>query len=498
MKIFTAYFAHETNSFSAIPTNLDSFRELGIFNAGDGAVSSPTSLKGAWHFFEEANRRGDTVEVGLCAHAQPSRPCGRKDYETLRNVLIADLADCSEGLDLVLLFMHGSMLAEGYDDCEGDVLERVRSRVGPDVPIGVLLDLHCNVTDKMLENATVIKACREYPHTDFRERAIELYDLCVRIRQGQVKPCTALVRVPMFGLFQTANSPMRPFIDSLIERENDPEILSISLGHGFPWSDFPGAGASVLVTTDGNPGLARTLARDTAQEFFKLRESGQARLASIDEALDEATSLSEGTAVIADMSDNPGGGAASDSTFILQRLIDRGIRDAVIAYVWDPESVGLAFDAGEGSRVRLKIGGKVGPMSGKPVELDVEVRHLRQNASQAHIADGTPTELGRTAVVSARGIEIALNEIRQQPFTPEGLEECGIEPWKHKILVLKSSHHFYEGFHRRAARIIYSDAPGMLNSDIRKLPYQRVSRPIWPLDPPEAVFIGDVQLKHAS
>ena len=498
MKIFTAYFAHETNSFSPLPTNLDSFRELGIYRESDGEAPSPTSLKGAWHFYEEARRRGDTARVGLCAHAQPSSPCNRSDYETLRGWLLDDLARTSEGLDAVLLFMHGSMLAEGCDDCEGDVLERIRKIIGPDVPIGLLLDLHCNITEKMLQHATVIMACKEYPHTDFRDRAHELYELCARIRAGGTHPCVALARVPMFGLFQTARPPMRPFIDALIEHEKSPEVLSISLGHGFPWSDFPGAGASVLVTTNGDPVLAESLARETAREFYQLRADGQAPLTSIDQALDQAGDVTSGTVVIADMSDNPGGGAASDSTFILRRLIERGVRDAAIAYFWDPEAVDLAFAAGEGETLTVRIGGKVGPASGEPVELSVEVRHLRRDAIQAHIADGTPTRLGRTAVVSAHGIEIALNDIRQQPFTPEGLAECGIDPWSKRLLVLKSSHHFYEGFHRQAAKIIYCDAPGTLNSDIRHLPYRRVRRPIWPLDANEATLPDEIRVKQAG
>lgn len=133
----------------------------------------------------------------------------------------------------------------------------------------------------------------------------------------------------------------------------------------------------------------------------------------------------------------------------------------------------------------------MGPGSGEPVDLEATVLRLNSDANQAHIADGTPTHLGRTAVVTAAGIEIALNEIRQQPFTPSGLSECGLDPWSKRILVLKSSHHFYAGFHERAARILYCDAPGTLNSDIRRLPYRRITRPIWPLDEIDHVDAAD-------
>jgi microcystin degradation protein MlrC len=483
MKIFTAYLAHETNSFSPLPTNLASFEELGIYRPRSmGPTTDRTLLKVAAPFYDEAVRRGDEVLVGLCAHAQPSRPTQRADYERLRDWLLADLADARDRLDLVLVTMHGAMMADGYDDCEGDMLIRMRTLVGPHVPIGVLLDLHCNITPAMLEHATVINACKEYPHTDFADRARELYDICSRIRRGQVQPTIGFVRVPMFGLFQTAQQPMRTFIDSLLALEQAPGVLSVTLAHGFPWSDFAQAGASVLVVTDRDQAQADRLARRIGREFFELRESGQVRLASIDEAIDQACGVTDGTRVIADMADNPGGGAPSDSTFILARLLARGVRDAAVAYLWDPVAVDLAFAAGEGSKLPLRIGGKVGPQSGQPLDVEATIVALRNDAVQAHIADGEPVRLGRTAIVHTRGVDIVLNDIRQQPFTPEGLTACGMDPWSKRILVVKSTHHFYEAFHRRARQIIYCDAPGMLNSNIRELPFCRITRPIWPLD----------------
>lgn len=482
MKIFTAYLAHETNSFSPLPTNLASYEELGIYRPSMGPTADRTLLKVAAPFYDEALRRGDEVVVGLCAHAQPSRPTQQADYEHLRDWLLEDLAAARNGLDLVLVTMHGAMMAEACDDCEGDVLARMRALVGSDVPIGVLLDLHCNITPAMLEHATVIKACKEYPHTDFADRARELYDICSRIRRGEVEPTIGFSRVPMFGLFQTAQEPMRTFIDSLLALEQAPGVLSVTLAHGFPWSDFAQAGASVIVVTDRDQRQADQLARRIGREFFDLRESGQVRLASIDEAIDQACAISQGTAVIADMADNPGGGAPSDSTFILAQLLARGVRDAAVAYLWDPVAVDLAFAAGEGSRLPLRIGGKVGPQSGEPLDVDATVVALRRDAVQAHIADGEPVPLGRTAIVRTRGIDIVLNDIRQQPFTPEGLAACGLDPWAKRLLVVKSTHHFYEGFHRRARCIVYCDAPGTLNSDIRALPFCRITRPIWPLD----------------
>lgn len=490
MKIFTAYLCHETNSFSPVPTNLESFRELGIHRPGMDPEAQGNPLKVASAFFGEARRRGDTVVVGLCAHAQPAHPTRRETWDTLRDWLLEDLRQAADGLDMVLIMMHGAMMAEGCDDCEGDMLARIREIVGPDMPVGLLLDLHCNISEAMLRHATVVKACKEYPHTDFDERARELYDLCARTARGEIRPVAGFRRVPMFGLFQTQRAPMRGFIDGLLARERSGELLSVTLGHGFPWADCPDAGASVIAYTDGDAERAEAAALETAKAFYALRETGQARLDGIDACLDRALAAPEGTVVIADMSDNPGGGAGSDSTFILRRLLERGIDKALVAYVWDPVAVDMAFAAGEGATLPLRIGGKVGPGSGDPLDLEVTIEALRTDAEQAHIADGEPTALGRTALVSAGGVQIVLNTIRQQPFSPVGLEECGAAPWDQRIVVVKSSHHFYNQFHQRSAEVLYCDAPGTLQSDISRLPYRHITRPVWPLDElsPEDAF----------
>lgn len=477
-----AFLAHETNSFSPIPTDLSSFEEAGIYRPALGPPDRHMSLlKGVADFHAEARRRGDEAIVGLCAIAQPSLPCRRRDYEALRDEILEGLR-AAMPVDMVLLMLHGSMMAQGYDDCEGDILKRVRGIVGPDVPVGVLLDLHCNITPAMVSSATAIKACKEYPHTDFAERARELYQTIASTAQGRIRPVMEFVRVPMLGLFQTTREPMRSFVDGLLDLEREPGVISITLAHGFPWSDFPGAGAGVIAITDNDPGKARQLAESTARQFFALRSRAQVPLHDMDSAIDEALKHESGTVVIADMSDNPGGGAPSDSTFLIQALLDRRIRDVVVGLVWDPVAVRIAFAAGEGACIPMRIGGKLSPFSGIPLDVEATVLHLRTDAMQPHIADGYPVELGRTAVVEAQGVTIVLNEIRQQPFHPGAFAAAGIDVWQKRIVVVKSSFHFYAGFSERAAAIIYCDAPGTLNNDVTQRPYRRLSRPIWPLD----------------
>lgn len=482
MRSFVAFLAHETNSFSPIPTDIRNFEEIGIYSPAMGNPEKHLALlKGAADFYNVAKNRGDTAVVGTCALGQPSAPCDRSTYEGLRDSLLDDLVSAGQ-VDMVLIMLHGSMMAEGYDDCEGDILSHIKKIVGPGVPIGVLLDLHCNITEAMLEHSTILMPCKEYPHTDFAQRSVELYDLISATARGEITPHTSFLRVPMLGLFQTTKSPMRELVDRTIEEEQRKEVLNISLGHGFPWSDFPEAGASVMVVTNNKSDLGQQLATSIGHQFFSIRHAANVQSLEMDAALLRLNEIPEGTVVMADMADNPGGGAAADSTYLLRDLIDTGVKNAAIALFWDPDAVDCAFAAGEGADIQMLVGGKKSAFSGAPLKVMARVKHLRSSATQPHIADGQATPLGRTAVIETSGIEIVLNDIRQQPFHPDAFINAGVDPWAKRVVVVKSSYHFLAGFSEKAVEVLYVESPGALNGDVSKRAYSRLKRPIWPLD----------------
>ncbi|WP_138379571.1 M81 family metallopeptidase [Luteithermobacter gelatinilyticus] len=485
MRCFIAFFAHESNSFSPIPTDLSSFEEIGLYKPamGDPADHLPL-LKGAIDFYREAQKRGHTAIVGTCALAQPSAPCRRKDYEYLRDTILSELKAAAP-VDMVFLMMHGAMMAQGYDDCEGDMLARVRQILGPDIPVGVLLDLHGNITEAMIRNATALIPCKEYPHTDFADRAKELYDLIEQAAKGSISPVISFFRIPALGLFHTTHSPMREFVDTMMAQEQEEGILSVSLAHGFPWADFKDTGACMMVITDNQKDKGDKIAEKLGREFFALKEQAVPHTLTPQELIPALKNVKDGTVVIADMADNPGGGAGSDSTFILDALIRGGIKNALIGFLWDPVGLNIAFAAGKGATLPMRIGGKIGPFSGPPLDLEVTVKELRSQAGQPHISDGTWCNLGRTAILETHGIEIVLNEIRQQPFRPEAFIAAGADPWSKRVVVVKSSFHFYAGFADKAAEVLFVDSPGTLNGDATTRPYKHITRPIWPLDPVE-------------
>lgn len=487
MHIFLAALAHETNSFSPIPTTLRSFAEGILYRPGDAGESHAAALgfPGYGFLLDVAAQQGDRVTTGLCAWAQPGGPVGRHVYEALREEMLAQI-QAAGPVDAVVLVLHGAMIAHGYHDCEGDLLERVRAQVGPGMPVGALLDLHATLTPRMLDSGAVLVACKEYPHTDYLARTRELHAIVTKMAAGHPRPQALLRKVPMLGMFGTGAGPMRALVDRAMQCEAEPGIVSISLIHGFPWSDTPATGAAVLVYAEpGDAAAARAgqISAELAQTFFSLRALGAHEMLKVEEALDAALgAVGTGLVVLADSSDNPGGGAACDSTFILRALIERGVRDTALGMLWDPLAVQLAGDAGVGAQVALRIGGKVGPGSGQPLDVLATVTAVRSDARQHGLAGEFTEALGNAVALRVGGIDIVLNTARQQVFSPECFTQLGIDLQGKRLVVVKSSRHFRARFDAIASATIICDAPGALGSDLARLPYQHIERPVWPLD----------------
>ncbi|HEY1091732.1 MAG TPA: M81 family metallopeptidase, partial [Burkholderiaceae bacterium] len=269
MRLFLAGMVHETNSFAPLPTSLQSFREGVLIRGSEpGALERLIEQPVFGGALQAAKQQGDTLLPGLFAQAEPAGPLPRADYEQLRDELLADLK-AALPVDAVLLALHGAMLAEGYPDCEGDLLQRVRAIVGEAVPVGSLLDLHTNLSPAMVDSGTVLVACKEYPHIDYAPRGVELHGLLSRMVRGQLSLNAHWQRVPMVGIFGTTESPMREFVQRLQASEGGGGVYTASALHGFPWSDTEFTGAAVLAYATGD---ATSVVAALASEFYALRE----------------------------------------------------------------------------------------------------------------------------------------------------------------------------------------------------------------------------------
>ena len=477
MKIFVATLATESNTRAVVPTGRVDFEVQGVFR-GNGSVKDADGI-GVFHaeIKRLAAADGHTVVESLSAFAQPSGPTVRAIYEEYRDCILEDLK-AALPVDAVQLTLHGAMVAEGYDDCEGDLIERVRAIVGPKVPVGAELDLHCHYSERMHRNADIIIAYKEYPHTDGIDRLRELYALLVQQAAGKIKPTSAVVDCRMVGLWHTTREPMISFVKRMQALEGKDGVLSVSLGHGFPWGDVPDCGAKIWVITDNDRAKAEALARELDLEFRSLRALTYDPPVSIADALAEARS-GQGPYVLADVGDNAGGGAMSDSTFVLRAMIDAGIGNAVIGSFWDLGAIALCQSAGVGAQINLRIGGKCGPMSGDPVDVPVTVRAIVENHFQMGLSTRWPLGTG-VWVRTSGGIDIALNTRRAQLLSRECFEGLGITLTDKQMIVVKSTQHFYASFAPIAKKVLYLGTPGSVSQAFAQINFTKRDNHFWP------------------
>jgi microcystin degradation protein MlrC len=479
MHLFTASLGTETNTFSPIPTGARLFAETALARGGDYGPTPNLFALPMIEFRDRARARGWRVTESLVTFAMPAGTTVQRVYEGFRDEILADLAKAMP-VDAVLLSLHGAMVADATESCETDLVRRIRAIIGPKVPIGVELDLHCHLTDELVAAATAIVIFKEYPHIDVRERAAELFDIVAAAVEGRAAPCMALFDCRMLGLYPTTIEPMASFLRRISAMEGRDGVLSISIAHGFPWGDVAQAGTRVLVVTDGDRANGAALARTLGLELRQMRTRVEAPWIPLDAALDQALAAPEGPIVLADMADNAGGGAPSDSTFVLRAMLERGMGDAAVGCVWDPGAVALCFEAGEGARLKLRVGGKLGPMSGDPLDLDATVTRVVRDAMQDGL--GAKVGMGDSAAIRAGGIDLVLISRRTQAFTPSAFTSVGIDPAARRYVVVKSMNHFRAGFAPIAKQILYVAAPGAIDFDYRRIPYTRIRRPIYPLD----------------
>ncbi len=478
--LFIAGFDTETNSFSPIPSGEAAFRDtlLAFGDATAQPLNSCSAQLALWR--TRAAAIGLIVHEGLCAVAEPGGPIPREFYEALRERILGDLRDTEP--EIVLLALHGAAIAQGYDDVEGDILERTRALLGPQVFIGATLDPHAHLTERMIAHADALIAYKEYPHTDILDRAAELFDLALATRSGSLRPVMAWWDCRMIASFPTQAEPMRGFVDALMaEERSDPAILSLSLIHGFAHGDVPEAGARMLAIADGRWDLARALAETHGHRFVSLRDRVTPQF--LDMA--RATSLiadapfAGAPFVLADTGDNPGGGGPGDATFLLQAALASGAKGVAFAMFWDPQLVHQCCRAGVGAVLDLRLGGRFDGISGTPAVLQGALvkavrTDLRQRFGKVFLPVGVAVRL------DVGGITIVASDRRTQVFDPVCFSGLGADPSSYRVLVVKSLNHFAALFGPLARAFHYVASPGATSPCYAQIPYRKRSLDYWP------------------
>ena len=486
MRIATGCIGHETNTFSSIPTSLDDFKLQRSYHIGDEIISTfrqTSTITGG--FIESSEKLGIQIVPLLWTFATPSGKIEQAAYDTLKGEFLDLLRNAGE-LDGVLLDLHGAMATEEIEDAEGNLIRSVREIVGS-LPIVVTLDLHANITAEMAEYSDTIIGFDTYPHVDCYDRGVEAGQVIFDIVQGNVRPTMAFRQLPLLTS-PPAQCTMKPLMSGVVEQlhalETEPSVVTATLAMGFPFADIRDAGVTVLVTTNDDQQLAEQHADRFAKYIWDMREAFNLNLVSVEEAIEIANGTDGQPIVLAEGSDNPGGGGPCDGTIILRKFIEADVQDAVIAIIADPESVSLAIEAGVGNTVALNVGGKTIPLHGDPVPLTGYVKTISDGnfVHKGPMARGVRSSLGRTAVVQVGGVEIILTERRFQPLDAEVLRSVGIEPRDRKLIALKSAVHFRADYTPIAHEILEADTPGVHSADLFSYDYQSVRRPIYPLD----------------
>ena len=490
MRIASGGITHETNTFASQPTTLEDFvRDSG----GDSGFPSDSiaerfggsaTIHGG--YLEGAKSRSVDLVLTLQANATPGGPVQESAYQRLKSMLLERLQGAFP-IDAVVLDLHGAMVTEQGEDAEGDLLTSVRGLVGPSIPMVATLDLHANITPLMAEQADILIGFDTYPHVDMYERGVEALNMAADSARGTVKPTMAYRQLPLLTmppLQCTMRQPMQGLLERVHAIESEPGVLTATLSMGFPFADIGDAGVSVLVTADGDEALAEAKAQELADEVWQLRGDFDADLTPVSDVLRYVREEATGLVVLADGSDNPGGGGPSDGTVILQALLDEGAEGAVVGIICDPETVAQAHEAGVGATIDAVIGGKTDRLHGGPVQTRAYVRTLGDGefVFRGPMGRGAKGHLGRTAVLVAGGIEIVVSERRHQLRDSEMLRSVGIEPLHRRLIAVKSAVHFRADIGTLAERIFDADTPGVHRPDFDSYTYRRIRRPIYPLD----------------
>jgi microcystin degradation protein MlrC len=486
MRVGILALLQESNTFISATTGMDEF-VADVLARGDEVRErfqfAPHEIGG--FFAGLAEEQVQAVPL-FAARALP--------YGVIRAGVIEDLLASmfdelqkAQPLDGLLVAPHGATVAENHLDADGYWLSRIRSAVGPHVPIVGTMDPHANLSKRMVAACSALVAYRTNPHVDQRERGVEAARLLVKALRNGVRPVMAAAFPPLaLGIERQATDEMPchrlcQYADAMREI---PGVLSVSIVFGFPYADVPEMGASAVVVTDGDESQAAELAQRVAARIWEARHEFGGNLLRVEPALDNAVNA-EPPVCLLDMGDNVGGGAPADGTWLAHALLERRIADSLIV-ICDPQAVRAAAMAQIGERVRAAVGGYCGPLSGTPVNREFVVVSLSEGRSiESRPTHGgfTAFDHGRTVVMrTAEGLTIVATERRMAPFSLSQLRACGIEPAHYRVLVAKGVHAPIAAYREVCRSFIRVDTPGVTAADMTRLQFRRRRRPMFPFE----------------
>ena len=475
---------HETNTFAATLTRFEDFESY-QFVSGDEMIER---YRGTNTEIGGMIQKSDELECLLIptvfAAAVPSGTIEHHSFLRLVDDLIERFQNAMP-LDGVALAMHGAAVAEGIDDADAFVLEKVRATVKSEVPIVVTFDYHANLSQQMVQFTSAMIGYDTYPHSDMAERGSEAFCVLAKLVSERSTLHCAFRKLPLLTpplKQQTDEFPMARVMNTLSCLKSKPDIACASIAMGFPYSDVAHLGASLVVYSD-NPDAAEAAADALTEILWELRRSFSDDVVSVTQCIEIALKSRLFPVVLVEPADNIGGGSAGDATGVLEELLRLKVDRSVIV-INDPEAVKLAVMTGIGNEFTTRIGGKTDALHGTPVEATLRVESISDGkyVHKGSYMTGYITSMGQTAVTESHGVRIVLTSRRSMPFDAEQLRSLNIEPENQKIIVVKSAIAWKAAFGKIAREVLIADSPGVCTSDLSRLDYRKRPKPLYPLE----------------
>jgi microcystin degradation protein MlrC len=488
-RILSAEISHETNTFSILPTTLALYRARRYYRKEEIAQAFSGTRTEMGAHLDAAKKYGWEMVQPIAAAATPGGKTPAEDWAHLSGAV---LEACKEGpFDGVLLSLHGAMVTEDQDDAEGDLLRRLRERLGPEVPVAVSLDIHANVSDAMARLANIVIAYRTYPHIDQYERGMEAADLLQRAMNGEVRPRSLVWRAPVLeGLDygRTQGGPMSRILAHAEQLcQKNAGVLAITPCAGFVWADIPDAGPSVTITAHEDASRFQGVAQELMKEVWDTRHEITIPLYSLQEAMAEARKESKDSRplILADFTDNPGSGGYGDSVRLLEAMIRADLKNAAFGCVPDPKAAQKCIAAGAGKEVEIDLGAKIDPKTyGPSLMIQGTVEHVSDGVFIAlgPMSKGVRLSMGPTAILRCGGVRVLVTTHNIQVYDLRVFLSQGIDPQACSVVAVKSWHHFRAAFEPISRRVMLVDSGGLASRDLKRFTYHKIRRPIYPLD----------------
>jgi microcystin degradation protein MlrC len=488
MKILIARLNHETNTFSPLSTPLESFTPSYDEAAYRNNLGMRTAMAA---FIDLAQSLGATLVTPVSATANPSGPVQAQAYDELTGRILAAVPGC----DAILLDLHGAMVAENSFDGEGDLLARVRA-CAPGVPIGVALDLHGNITQKIIDNADVVVGFKTYPHLDMYETGEHAGRLLLAMLRGQQRYAVRWHQLPLMShtlRSTTLHGAMARAVQSAREAEHE-GMPAVSIFSGFSLADIEAPCVSVVVTglvSDAGISLAQTVADRIAEQIWADRAEFVYESEPLANSLARAQALALGASrpiLLLDHSDNCMSGGTCDTMDVLQAALSHGLQDIAVGPLCDAQAVSALIEAGKGATVTIALGNKVALVQlgivKQPVQVEGTVRAISDGeyTVSGPIYTGQRGSMGRTVLLDIGVAQIVVTERPHEPFDLGVFQCVGLDPCAHRFLLLKSRMYCRPVFEPLAHALIECDSPGPTSSDYSLFPFSRVRHPVFPLD----------------